>query len=304
MNDEIIRIKDIIDGLTSKISYIFKKPLDESFIAAILILRGNSFPNISGIDDEDLKTLKQFYEAFKKEKYNALEIRRAFNEAYLSSLREIENYTVNVSLELPLQFLNMITNTIVDSFSYSNINILNAYANIGNLPVLLKSNLKAEQKLYVTVNDEKELIIAETLRDFIGFDYPIQTDLPALNFRCDLIVSDPFLRQVEDILIFFEDYVPYLNQGGFLVSSFPTAFIRSRAFSDTILNHGLVLVGLIEYPSDIIEGIMASSIVILEKKNDNNKEFFHAEMASIKDIDKNIKVMDDCKEYIKKYLGE
>jgi len=304
MTEEITRIKDIIDGLTTELSYIFKKPLDESFIASILILRGNSFPNFKGISDEDLKTIKAFYDAFKKESYTVPMMRRAFNEAYLSSLREIDNYTINVSLELPLQFLNMISVTILNSFNYSSVNVLNASGNIGNLPVLLKSSIKDNQKLYVTVNNENELIIAETLRDFCMFDYPIQTDLPALNFRCDLICSDPFLRQVEDILIFFEDYVPYLNQGGFFVSSFPTAFIRSRAFSDTILNHGLVLVGLIEYPTDIVDGVIASSIVVLEKKNKQNKEFFHAEMASIKDIDKNLEVMDDLKKYITKYLGE
>ena len=128
--------------------------------------------------------------------------------------------------------------------------------------------------------------------------------LPVPSFRADIIVSDPFLRNPEDILVFFEDYMEYLNMGGFFVVTLPTDYIRSRVFSDSLEKHSLVLLGLIEYPKDLLEGLIDSSIVILEKKDTTNKEFFHISMSSVKDIEKNIEIMGEIKKYLTEYLGD
>ena len=89
-----------------------------------------------------------------------------------------------------------------------------------------------------------------------------------MSFRCDLLISDPFLNKVEDILVFFEDYLEYLNNESFMIVVLPTDFIRSRVFSDLIIDKGLVLIGLIEYPKDYFDGLIKSSIVIKLVKNE------------------------------------
>ena len=81
-----------------------------------------------------------------------------------------------------------------------------------------------------------------------------------------------------------------------------TDFVRSRVFTDMIEKYGYKFIGLIEYPKDLMEGLIQNSIVILENKKEENKEFFHAEMPSIKNVDANIKVMNEIKDYLVHYI--
>ena len=299
------KLKDILCDLTDEVHYIFETPLDNAFVVATYILSSKSLPYFSNLSEEANNTISSIYNTFKKIQYTPYEMRRAFSEAYLMSLRDVKDYTVKVTLELPLLYFRMIVDLLASKTEYEHITILNASANIGTLSLALamSENIN-ENDLYVTVNNEEEVRIAENLRNLSGYTYPIQDTLPSLSFRADIIVSDPFLRTPEDILIFFEDYMEYLNTNGFFVVALPTDYIRSRVFSDSLEDHNLVLLGLIEYPKDLLEGLIESSIVILERKTATNKEFFHVSMPSIKDIEQNIKIMDEIKKYISEYLGD
>lgn len=301
----IAKLKNILCDFTDEIHYIFETPLDNAFVVATYILSSKQLPYFSNLSEEANNTISSIYKTFKKIEYTPHEMRRAFSEAYLMSLRDVKNYTVNVTLELPLIYLRMIVDLLASHMEYEHITILNANANIGTLALALamSENIN-ENDLYVTVNNDEEERIAENLRNLSGYAYPIQNTLPSLSFRADIIVSDPFLRTPEDILVFFEDYMEYLNTGGFFIVTLPTDYIRSRVFSDSLEEHNLVLLGLIEYPKDLLEGLIESSIVILERKTTTNKEFFHISMSSIKDIEQNIKIMDEIKKYISKYLGD
>ena len=301
----IAKLKNILCDFTDEIHYIFETPLDNAFVVATYILSSKQLPYFSNLSEEANNTISSIYNTFKKIEYTPHEMRRAFSEAYLMSLRDVKNYTVNVTLELPLIYLRMIVDLLASHMEYEHITILNANANIGTLALALamSENIN-ENDLYVTVNNDEEERIAENLRNLSGYAYPIQNTLPSLSFRADIIVSDPFLRTPEDILVFFEDYMEYLNTGGFFIVTLPTDYIRSRVFSDSLEEHNLVLLGLIEYPKDLLEGLIESSIVILERKTTTNKEFFHISMSSIKDIEQNIKIMDEIKKYISKYLGD
>lgn len=303
--DNIQKLKNILTDFTDEIEYIFDIPLNKAFIAATYIFSNKNLPYLGNVSKEANETINSYHQDFKKMEYTPYEMRRAFNEAYLMSLRDMKEYTVNVTLELPLLYLRMITDLIASHMEYEHINILNASANIGSLSLALALSEHINPRdLYVTVNTEEELRIASNLRDLSGFEYPIQDVLPALSFRTDIIVSDPFLRKAEDILVFFEDYIEYLNLNGFMIITLPTEYVRSRIFSDSLEDHSLVLIGLIEYPKDLLGGLIDSSIVILEKKDTTNKEFFHISMSSIKDIESNIKIMDEIKKYINEYLGD
>ena len=301
----IAKLKNILCDFTDEIHYIFETPLDNAFVVATYILSSKQLPYFSNLSEEANNTISSIYNTFKKIEYTPHEMRRAFSEAYLMSLRDVKNYTVNVTLELPLIYLRMIVDLLASHMEYEHITILNANANIGTLALALamSENIN-ENDFYVTVNNDEEERIAENLRNLSGYAYPIQNTLPSLSFRADIIVSDPFLRTPEDILVFFEDYMEYLNTGGFFIVTLPTDYIRSRVFSDSLEEHNLVLLGLIEYPKDLLEGLIESSIVILERKTTTNKEFFHISMSSIKDIEQNIKIMDEIKKYISKYLGD
>jgi len=303
MSDSISMIKENISGLTDALANIFNISLEKAFIASTYILSQNELPYFKNLSEEENNIIVHYYDNFKKISYTGSEMRRAFSESYLLSLREIENYTVNVTLELPLIYLVALSDLIISNFNYSEINVLNASGNNGNLALALylaehinKTNLS------VTVNNEDELRIATNLRDLAKGEYDISSSAKELSYRCDLIVSDPFLKTAEDILVFFEENLEYLNNEGFFITVLPTQFVRSRIFSDLVNDHSLLLIGLIEYPKDLLEGLISSSIVILEKNHKDNKEFFHSMMPSVKDIDSNIKVLNEIKKYIKDYF--
>ena len=106
---------------------------------------------------------------------------------------------------------------------------------------------------------------------------------------------------MEDILVFFEDYHEYLNNEGFFIVSLMNEFVRSRVFSDMLEKYGYVLIGIIEYPKDLLEGIIDNSIVILEAKDDKNLEFFHLQMALVKNVDGNFQKIKEIKKYLREY---
>ena len=296
-------IKDTMIELTDNVSKLFNVPLDKAFIAATYILSLEKIPYFKNISEENNKIIEDCFNKFKSTTYVGSEIRRAFSESYLMSLRDIENYTVNVTLELPLIYLVSISDLLVSYMNFSDVNVLNASGNNGNLALALYlSEHINKTNLYVTVNSDDEYSVSNNLKILAHADYTIDKNAPALSYRCDLIVSDPFLRTPEDILIFFEENLEYLNNNGFVVSVLPTQFVRSRLFSDMLEEHSLVLIGLVEYPSDLLEGLISSSIVILEKKVGTNKEFFASQMPSVSNIEENINVINEIKKYIKDYL--
>lgn len=296
---------DLLESFTDYIQEVFDVKTDKAFIVAGFILCQAQLPIFGNLSDIENKEIKTYYDKFKEIKYKPSEMRRAYREAYLFSLRFYEEINVDITLELPLIYFKLITETIAKHYDFEHVAILNPFANDGALACMLAiSDVIKEEDLYVVEEREEFLKLTDNLRDLIGFKYKTQSMLPRISFRSDIIVSDPFLRSVEDILIFFTDYTEYLNNNGFIIVSLMDEFVRSRVFTDCLENHGLVLIGIIAYPKDLIGGLIKSSIVILEKKEEANKEFFSVEMASIKNINDNIKIIDNIKDYLNKYLGD
>lgn len=301
------KVKDLvylIEKLTDKVSLVFETPKDNAFIVATTILSQKELPLFKNISDEDNSSIQSYFRRYKAETYTVQEIRKAFNEAFLFSLRDKENYEIETSSELIILYLRMITLTIKDCLDYEHTIILNPSSNNGSLVTsICQSENVNSSDVYVTEDRYNYASITMNLRDMCNLDYKISDTLPSMRFRCDIIVSDPFLRSVEDILIFFEDYHEYLNQDGFIIVSLMTDFVRSRVFSDMIEKYGYMLIGLVEYPKDLYNGLIKNSIVILENKKEKNDEFFTTEMPSVKNIDDNFKVLNDIKLYLTNYLG-
>jgi len=298
------KILNLMKDFTDLAGSLFNVSKDKAFIAASYLLSQKKLPFFSSLKENENREIQGYFNRFHEINYKPYEMRRAFKEAYLFSLRELERVNVDTTLELPLLYLKMITETIASKLNYEHTIVLNPSANDGSLAQsLADSKIIREDDLYVIEERNDFLRLSENLRDLSGFTYKTQDSLPKLSFKADIIVSDPFLRSVEDILIFFEDYLEYLNTDGFMVIVLMNEFVRSRVFTDNILKYKLVLIGIIEYPKDLLDGLIDSSIVILEKKNQLNNEFFTASMPSIKKIEDNIKVMNNIKEYIDEYIG-
>ncbi|MCB9498808.1 MAG: hypothetical protein H6687_02850 [Bacillales bacterium] len=298
------KILNLMKDFTDLAGSLFNVSKDKAFIAASYLLSQKKLPYFSSLKENENREIQGYFDRFHEIDYKPYEMRRAFKEAYLFSLREMEKVNVDTTLELPLLYLKMITETIFSKLNYEHTIVLNPSSNDGSLAQsLADSQIIKEEDLYVIEERNDFLRLSENLRDLSAFNYKIQDSLPRLSFKADIIVSDPFLRSVEDILIFFEDYIEYLNNDGFMVIVLMNEFVRSRVFTDNILKYKLVLIGIIEYPKDLLDGLIDSSIVILEKKNEMNNEFFTVEMPSIKKIEDNLKVMNNIKEYIDEYIG-
>lgn len=300
------KIKDLVylfEKLTDKVSLVFDTPKDNAFIVATTILSQNDLPLFKNISDEDNASLQSYFKRYKADSYTTQEIRKAFNEAFLFSLRDKEKLEIETSSELIILYLRMITTVLKNSLDYEHTIILNPSSNNGSLVTSICASGIYSGDIYVTEERYNYASLTMNLKNLCGLDFKVSDTLPSMKFRCDIIVSDPFLRSVEDILIFFEDYHEYLNQDGFFVVSLMTDFVRSRVFSDMIEKYGYTLIGLVEYPKDLYNGLIKNSIVILENKSEKNKEFFSAEMPSVKNIDANLKVLNDIKTYLIDYLG-
>ena len=301
------KVKDLVylfEKLTDKVSLVFETPKDNAFIVATTILAQKELPLFKNISDEDNNSIRSYFKRFKAESYSIPDLRKAFNEAFLFSLRDKENLEIETSSELIILYLRLITLTLKNSLDYEHTVIYNPSSNNGSLITSIASSEGVNSSdVYVYEDRYNYASITMNLRDLCGLDYKISDTLPSMSFRSDIIVSDPFLRSVEDILIFFEDCHDYLNQDGFIVVSLMTDFIRSRVFSDMLEKYGYTLIGLVEYPKDLYNGLIKNSIVILENKSEKNKEFFTSEMPSVKNIDGNLKVLNDIKTYLINYLG-
>lgn len=292
-----------LERFSGLIARIFKIDNERSFMAASYIFSQKEIPKFSNITEDENAEIRSFFTDFKNMEYRPSEMRIAFNEAYLYSLRDKESVEVNVTSELPLLYLRLIADTIASKLDYDHITVLNPNSNSGSLSVALalSPNIKAAD-LYAVEELPDFLRLSSSLRDLCGFNYPVQENFPKYDFRADIIVSDPFLRSVEDILIFFEDYHTYLSLDGFFIAVLMNEFVRSRVFTDMLDKYGYELIGIIEYPKDLLGGLIDSSIVVMENKREENKEFFHAKMPSVKHIEDNLKVMNDVKSYIINYM--
>ncbi|MCR5740890.1 MAG: hypothetical protein K6G38_00295 [Gammaproteobacteria bacterium] len=302
--DKAKELTYLFEKMTDKISLIFEIDKPKAFTAATFMLSQPKLPLFKNLSLEDNESIQSYFKRYKSETYSIPEIRLAFNEAYLFSLREKESVEVETSSELIILYLRLITLLIRSHMDYEHVMILNPSSNSGSLITAISSDPSIDSKDVFVVEDRESFSsLTQNLRDLTKLQFEVSNSLPQLSYRCDIIVSDPFLRNVEDILIFFEDYHDYLNRGGFMVLSLMTEFVRSRVFTDNLERYGLKLVGLIEYPKDLYGGLIKNSIVVLEYKDDKNKEFFHAEMPSIKNIEANQKVLKEIKEYLNNYFG-
>ena len=209
---------------------------------------------------------------------------------------------VEVSPELVNIYLSVIVSVLVESSDFEHTIILNPSTNNGLLISMIAS-LPSVDSSFIYGIEERPIYkrLTENLGALMNLSYQVQSNLPSLSFRSDIIVSDPFLRNVEDILVFFEDYHEYLNNEGFFIVSLMNEFVRSRVFSDMLEKYGYVLIGIIEYPKDLLEGIIDNSIVILEAKDDKNLEFFHLQMALVKNVDGNFQKIKEIKKYLREY---
>lgn len=300
--DESKELIYLLEKMTDKVSLIFDIPKENAFSASTFILSQPQFPGFKNISEEDNESIKSYFDRYKRNNFNNGIIRRAFNEAYLFSLRDYSEVEINTTSELIILYLRMITITLRKLMDFEHVVVLNPYSNIGSLASSLAISNLNDEDLFVVEEREKYASLTMNLRDLLGYKYKVSNSLPSLSFRSDIIVSDPFLRNTEDILIFFEDYHDYLNEGGFFVVSLMSEYVRSRVFADMVERYGLILIGLIEYPKDLYDGIIENTIVILEKKGEKNKEFFRAEMPSVKNIEANYKVLNDIETYLKNYL--
>ena len=90
--DKVIttKLKDILCDLTDEVHYIFETPLDNAFVVATYILSSKSLPYFSNLSEEANNTISSIYNTFKKIEYTPHEMRRAFSEAYLMSLRDVK----------------------------------------------------------------------------------------------------------------------------------------------------------------------------------------------------------------------
>ncbi len=293
----------LFNRLTDRIEYLFDIDKEKAFTYAMSILALDDVPSFNGVSEEANLSIESYFKRFKKENYPIDLIRRAYNEAYLYSLRDIKDLEIETTSELISLYLRYITKTIASLLDYDHVNILNPSPNSGSFLSSLALTEGINEEDLVAVEDrEKFYRITTNLRDLCKLRYKVIDTLPSLSYRSDIIVSDPFLRKVEDILIFFEDYHEYLNIGGFFVVSLMTDFVKSRVFSDMLERYSLKLIGVIEYPKDLYEGLIKNSIVILEYKGEDNKEFFTAEMPSVQKIEDNYKVLNNIGSYLKGYL--
>ena len=297
-------ISNKLTHFTLMVKDIFKVELDRAFIVSSYLLSQETLPYMSNLSELDNNTLSDLFKDFKMMEYDGESLRLAFSLSYAESLKDKENLRVDTTPELINIYLKEIVKAIYDTLNYETINVLNPSPNNGVLALALKDVGIKDSELLLSEERKVFYLLSLSLRDLANSNYNIIDMLPDYNYRCDIIVSDPFLSEVEDILIFFEDYHMYLNLDGFMVLVLPNPFIRSRVFADTINRYKYSLLGLIEYPSDLLSGVLDSSIVILENNQTERCEFFRAIMPSVKNVDENINTIKLVKEYINKYVGE
>ena len=299
-----LELAEKIISFSLKVKDAFKTDLETSFVASSFLLSQKSIPDISNISEDDNKSLKELHSEFKSISYDYETLRLAFSYAYLNSLKEKDKVRVSTTPELSIIYLKEIVKTLYDNLKYEKVNVINPYSNNGVLTLALK-NIGISDESLLSIEESKNFnILSKALRDLSYSSYEVLDMLPIDSYRFDILVSDPFLDAVEDLLIFFEDYNMYANLDAFIVVVLNNDFIRSRVFSDMIQKYKYALVGVIEYPKDLLDGALDSSIVILHNKLEPNKEFFRNVMPSVKEVDKNIENIKIIKDNLVKYLGD
>ena len=299
-----LELAEKIISFSLKVKDAFKTDLETSFVASSFLLSQKSIPDISNISEDDNKFLKELHSEFKSISYDYETLRLAFSYAYLNSLKEKDKVRVSTTPELSIIYLKEIVKTLYDNLKYEKVNVINPYSNNGVLTLALK-NIGISDESLLSIEESKNFnILSKALRDLSYSSYEVLDMLPIDSYRFDILVSDPFLDAVEDLLIFFEDYNMYANLDAFIVVVLNNDFIRSRVFSDMIQKYKYALVGVIEYPKDLLDGALDSSIVILHNKLEPNKEFFRNVMPSVKEVDKNIENIKIIKDNLVKYLGD
>ena len=299
-----LELAEKIISFSLKVKDAFKTDLETSFVASSFLLSQKSIPDISNISEDDNKFLKELHSEFKSISYDYETLRLAFSYAYLNSLKEKDKVRVSTTPELSIIYLKEIVKTLYDNLKYEKVHVINPYSNNGVLTLALK-NIGISDESLLSIEESKNFnILSKALRDLSYSSYEVLDMLPIDSYRFDILVSDPFLDAVEDLLIFFEDYNMYANLDAFIVVVLNNDFIRSRVFSDMIQKYKYALVGVIEYPKDLLDGALDSSIVILHNKLEPNKEFFRNVMPSVKEVDKNIENIKIIKDNLVKYLGD
>ena len=299
-----LELAEKIISFSLKVKDAFKTDIETSFVASSFLLSQKSIPDISNISEDDNKSLKELHSEFKSISYDYETLRLAFSYAYLNSLKEKEKVRVSTTPELSIIYLKEIVKTLYDNLKYEKVNVINPYSNNGVLTLALK-NIGISDESLLSIEESKNFnVLSKALRDLSYSSYEVLDMLPIDSYRFDILVSDPFLDAVEDLLIFFEDYNMYANLDAFIVVVLNNDFIRSRVFSDMIQKYKYALVGVIECPKDLLDGALDSSIVILHNKLEPNKEFFRNVMPSVKGVDKNIENIKIIKDNLVKYLGD
>lgn len=301
MENNILKLTDCFNRFNSEVTRIYNTNLKDGFMLSCFLL---SLPELIEVkvNDSDKAIIENYRKEFNSISSTKGELRRAFSNAYLNSLSEVENYKVDVSLEIMQIFFKEISEIIYKNIPYTNINVLNPYCNIGTLSSLLAlGGIIDQNKLYCISKDVKEKVISESLKNMLKLNYEVDTALPSFNYRADLIISDPFFENANELLMFFADYTDYLSQNGFMVISLPTDFVRTRVFSDLLEQYSLTLILLVKGPENLAQGNMKSSIVVLEHNKDYH-EFAEADMDLYENVDANLEVLENVKDYLNKYF--
>lgn len=300
--NNVVQLTNLFDGMTDLVAGLFHTDNLKAFALSTYILIQKICPKFKELKEEENDQIQRYYQMYGSMNFKRDEILFSFNESFLNSLYNLKEVEVEVSPELVNIYLSVIVSVLVESSDFEHTIILNPSTNNGSLISMIASLPSVDSSFIYGIEDRpiyKRL--TENLGALMNLSYQVQSNLPSLSFRSDIIVSDPFLRNVEDILVFFEDYHEYLNNEGFFIVSLMNEFVRSRVFSDMLEKYGYVLIGIIEYPQDLLEGIIDNSIVILEAKDDKNLEFFHLQMALVKNVDGNFQKIKEIKKYLREY---
>ena len=147
--DESKELIYLFEKMTDKVSLIFDIPKENAFSASTFILSQPQFPGFKNISEEDNESIKSYFDRYKRNNFNNGIIRRAFNEAYLFSLRDYSEVEINTTSELIILYLRMITITLRKLMDFEHVVVLNPYSNIGSLASSLAISNLNDEDLFV-----------------------------------------------------------------------------------------------------------------------------------------------------------
>ena len=132
--EELVKI---MEDFTDLLMELFNSDRKTSFLAASYILSVNTLPAFTNIEEEGNKKIKKFYDSFKSMSYTPQDMRMAFNEAYLYSLKDVKDFEIETTLELPLLYLRLLTLAVTDNLNYDHVIVFNPSSNSGSLAASL-----------------------------------------------------------------------------------------------------------------------------------------------------------------------